>query len=112
MANFFKGILRANTGNYGDIEGPMTNLKSGKLAITLEKGKCIAWIVGQDDVELSKENVKKVELVTSNVEIYDLSSGGGKRYVVNIYSIEMADGSVGTLRLVAATQHKVLALIQ
>ena len=59
MAGFFKGLLRANSANYGDLEGPMTNLKSGRLAIAIEKGKCIAWIVGQDDVELSKENVIK-----------------------------------------------------
>ena len=30
MANFFKGMLRANSTNYGDLEGPMTGIKKGK----------------------------------------------------------------------------------
>ena len=68
MAGFFKGLLRANLGNYGDLEGPMTKLKKGKLTITIEKGKCIAWIVGADDIELNRETVKSVELISGNVK--------------------------------------------
>lgn len=112
MANFFKGLLRANGANYGDLEGPMTKLKRGRLTINIEKGKCIAWIVGQDDIELSKENVKKVDLISTNVYVKDLASGGGKENVVNIYKIEMKTGEVGTLRLKAAAANKVLMLIQ
>ena len=112
MAGFFKGMLRANAANYGDLEGPMTNLKKGKLTLTIEKGKCIAWIVGQDDIELSKDNVKAVELISSNVPIRDLASGGGKPCQVNVYKIEMKNGQVGTLRLVSATEYKVLQLIK
>lgn len=112
MAGFFKGLLRANSANYGDLEGPMTNLKSGRLAIAIEKGKCIAWIVGQDDVELSKENVKSVEMISSHQIIRDLSSGGGKPYDVNVYKIEMTNGQVGTLRLLSASEYKVLNLIK
>ncbi len=112
MANFFKGLLRANTANYGDLEGPMTNLKKGRLTLTIEKGKLIAWIVGQDDVELSKDNVKGVELISSHQIIRDLASGGGKTYDVNVYRIEMKNGQVGTLRLLSASEYKVLQFIK
>lgn len=112
MAGFFKGMLRANAANYGDLEGPMTKLKSGKLTLTIEKGAVIAWIVGQDDIELNKTNVKAVDLISSNIMVRDLGSGGGKPWTVNVYRITMADDSVGTLRLVANTEYKVLQLIK
>ena len=112
MAGFFKGLLRANSTLYGDLEGPMTNLKSGRLSISIEKGKCIAWIVGQDDIELSTENVKNVEKLSDNIVISNLASGGGKQYEVNVYKIEMKNGQVGTLRLVSRLEYKVLQLIK
>ena len=112
MAGFFKGMLRANAANYGDLEGPMTGLKSGKLTITIEKGKCIAWIVGQPDIELSKANVAKVEMISGGQIIRDLASGGGKTYNVNVYRIEMKNGQVGTLRLLSGSEYKVLMLIK
>lgn len=112
MAGFFKCLIRANKANYGDLEGPMTNLKKGKLTISIEKGKCIAWISGKDDIELSTENVKSVSLISSNVPIRDLTSGGGKPCQVNVYKIEMKNGQVGTLRLVTSTEYKVLQLIK
>lgn len=110
--NFLKGILRANSGNYGDLEGPMTNLKSGKLTLAIEKGKCIAWIVNEEDVELSKDNVASVEPISTGIAIKDLTSGGGKDAIVNVYRITLKNGQVGTLRLVANSEYKVLQIIK
>lgn len=112
MANFFKGILRSFTGSpYGDLGGPVTGLQNekGKLVVSIEKGKCIAWTAGMDDVELSKETVKRVEFINSNVQVDDFI--GNKINTVDIYSIEMTNGKVGTLRLVKSTKQKVLDLI-
>ena len=102
--SFWRGLVRVNTSNLGDLEGPMTGLKSGRYSICMEKGKVIAYIVRGEDLELSKENVKSLETVSTNV------SDNGK--VFNIYRIEMTNGQVGTLRLVTNTAHKVLMIIQ
>ncbi len=114
MANFLKGMLRANSTNYGDLEGPMTGIKKGKMQmpVCIEKGKCIAWGVGADDVELSKTTVKGVELIASNQIADDISGGQGKKFSINVYKIEMQDGQVGTLRLISGTEYKVLQLIK
>lgn len=112
MAGCIQGIKRCNLAHYGDLAGPMTNLKSGSLAITIEDNKVIAWIVNAEDIVLSSENVRSVELTVSSVPVSDLSSGGGKTYTVNIYRIEMTDGQVGTLRLKVATANRVLELLK
>ena len=112
MAGFFKCMLRANTSLCGDLEGSMTKLIKGKLSISVEKGKVIAWITGQDDIELSKENVQSVDLIDSDIIIKDLASGGGKVYKVNTYKIVMKDGKDGVLRLLTGSAVKVLAIIK
>lgn len=114
MANFFKGLVRANSTNYGDLEGSMTGIKRGKMQmpICIEKGKCLAWAVGSDDVELSKDTVKSVEPIASNQIVKDITGGQGKTYNVNVYKIAMKDGQVGTLRLLSGTEYKVLQLIK
>lgn len=110
---FFKGMKRCNMANYGDLEGgDITNLKRGRLSITLEGGKVIAWIVRAEDIELNKDNVQSLELISSRIRITDLSSGGGKPYEVNIYRITMKNGAVGTLRLLTGTEHKILMLLK
>lgn len=99
MANFFKGMLRTNTSPCcGDLEGPMTQLKNGRMTVTIEKGKCIAWIVGRDDVELSKQTVKNLEFIGAEV-IRITGNPKQEDCAAAIYKIEMANGDVGTLRL-------------
>ena len=112
MAGFFKNMLRANTSLCGDLEGSMTKLNKGRLSISIEKGKVIAWIVGQDDIELSKENVQSIDIIDNNIDIKDLASGGGKQYKVNVYKIVMKDGKEGVLRLLTGAAYKVLAIIK
>ena len=114
MANFFKGILRANSTNYGDLEGPMTGVKRGKtqMPICIEKGRCLAWGVGTDDIELSKDTVKGIELIASNQMAKDITGAQGKLCNINVYRITMKDGQVGTLRLLSGTEYKVLQLIK
>lgn len=113
MANFFKGMLRLNVfGNYGDLQGPMTNLNKGGFMITIEKGKCIAYIVGQPDIELSRENVQSVQPISKNQKVSDISGCGNKLCDVNIYRIKLKNGQEGTLRLLSGTEYKVLSLIQ
>ena len=109
MAGFFKCMLRANTSLCGDIEGPMTKMNKGRLSISVEKGKVIAWAAGTDDIELSKANVQSVNKLASNVMIKDLASGGGKIYKVDVYKIVMKDGKEGILRLLVGAAYKVLA---
>ena len=113
MANFFKGILRVNfKGNFGDLESQMIKNKDHKMAVTIEKGKCIAWIVGEDDIELSTDSIKKIELVDSDVKVSDMFNGASRvATIVDIYKIEMSNGQVGKLRLIRSTKRRVLALI-
>ncbi len=111
MGGCLQSLKRANMANYGDLEGAMTKLKSGKLTIAIEDGKVIAWIMNAGDIVLWKENVASVELSVPGVTITDLGSGGGKTYIVNIYRIVMKNGEEGTLRLIASTANKVLTLI-
>ena len=111
MAGCLEGMKRMYLAHYGDIEGPMTNLKSGSLAISIVNDQVVAWVVNAPDVILSKENVALVEMTASGVTVSDLSSGGGKTFTVNIYTIVMKNGQVGKLRLKINTADKVLALL-
>lgn len=72
----------------------------------------MAWTVGKDDIELTKENVKSIEPLSNSILIKDLGSGGGKDYIVNVYKIEMKNGETGIMRLVSGTEDKVLQLIK
>ena len=112
MAGFFKCLIRANTSRCGDLEGEMTGLIKGRLSVSIEKGKVIAWAVGSDDIELSKENVMSIDLVDSDLTISDLSSGGGKVYRVNAYKIVMKDGKQGVLRILTGSAVRVLSLLK
>ena len=112
MAGFFKCLLRANSSLCGDLEGEMTGLVKGRLSISVEKGKVVAWAAGADDIILSKEDILSVDLIDSDLTIKDLSSGGGKLYKVNAYKIVMKDGKQGVLRVLTGSAVKVLALIK
>ena len=113
MANIFKGLLRANSkaNICGDLEGPAADVNKGRLTVSMEKGKCIAWAVGHDDIELSKNTVKSYQKISSDITVKDIPSGGGKPYKVNIYRIEMKDGKTGTLRLLVGNEYKVIDAI-
>ncbi len=112
MANFFVGLLRANSKMYGDLEGEITNLNKGRLSISIIKGKCIAWIVGQPDIELSKENVKTVESISRDNIVDNFPSNAGKKIRANVYRITLTNGKTGILRLAAGDEYKVLQLIK
>lgn len=112
MANFFAGMLRANSKIYGDLEGEITNLNKGRLTVSIVKGKCIAWIVGQSDIELSKENVASVETISKDVVVTDYPSNHGKAIRSNVYRITLKNGKTGILRLTAGDEYKVLQLIK
>lgn len=57
---FFKGLLRANAKVLGDIEGPMTNVKSGKMPLSVIEGKLTMWAVGVEDAILNKADVQEL----------------------------------------------------
>ncbi len=110
--NFFKGMLRANKKMYGDLEGSVTKLKRGRLAVSIEKGVCIAWAVGSEDIELSRSTIKDVELISKDQIATDLPSGGGQRYQINVYRLTFKNGATGILRLTSGDEYKVLQLIK
>ena len=112
MAGCMEGFKRANLALHGDLEGPMTKLKSGRLSVSIIDGQVVAWVVGAEDVILSKDNVKAVTLSQSGVSVVDLTSGGGKTNIVNVYTIEMTNGDMGILRLKVESATKVLMLLQ
>ena len=112
MANFFVGLWRASFNNYGDIEGPMTKLKRGRMTLGILNGHVTAWIVGRDDIEFKKEDVASVTLTDANLMVKDLGSNGGKPVVINVYRIELKNGEVGILRLKRSSAQRILNLLQ
>ena len=107
---FFKGLKTANAKVLGDIEGPMTNVKSGKMPLSVIEGKLTMWAVGVEDAILNKADVQELAyLSTQNVK--DLASGGGKVYTVNTYRIVTAKGS-GVLRAVAGTETELMSFLK
>jgi hypothetical protein len=112
MAGFFKGLLRANAALYGDVEGSITELKRGKRSITIEKGQVVLWIVGENDIVLTKDDIEALEPISSNQMVKDLASGGGKLYSVNVYNLILKNGRSGIMRLVSGSEYKVLSLIK
>ena len=111
MANFFKGLARANSKDLcGDLEGSITGIR-GKINVSVEGGRVIAWVVGKPDIDLTKKAVV-FEKITDKVIVRDFASRGGKPVLVNIYHIELSDGKQGVLRLMLANEYKVVTLIK
>lgn len=107
---FFKGLLRANAQVLGDIEGPVTSAKSGKMPLSLIDGKLVIWAVGSADKVLLKENVKEISFTKAET-VNNLASGGGKSFTVNVYSLKTVEG-INTLRTVAKFDEKVMEYLK
>lgn len=107
---FFKGLLRANTQVLGDIEGPVTSGKSGKMPLSIIDGKLVMWAVGSADKVLSKENVKEISFTKAET-VNNLASGGGKSVTVNVYSLKTAEGT-NVLRTIAKFDNKVMEFLK
>ena len=101
--SFWRGFARVNSNNLGELWGPVTHLTgAGRMSIHREKsGRIVAYAVGMEDVELTRETVKSIELVETNVSF----DGIGE---CNVYDLEMRDGETGTLRLRITTERWVL----
>lgn len=98
-SGFFKQWKRSKGAIYGDIEGPMTKLKRGRMSIAYEDGKLIAFLLGAGEFELSEENVERLELIEENVPCENITNMYGVKKEIDRYKIVMKDGQVGTLRL-------------
>lgn len=109
VKGIFNGMSRSKSGIYGDLEGPMTNLESGKMVISIEDEKLIAWTVGRKDVELSTDTVEDI-LLFGRECVTDGACNGTKK-IMSFYFIEMKNGQMGTLRLFKDTEDKALQIL-
>lgn len=109
---FFAGMVRANGGLLGDVDAYVLGLKGGRAPLNFVNNELVAWAVKSEDFVLSKNNVKEVRLIQSDVKISDLSSGGGKLYVVNVYEVKLDDDHVVKMRLLTASADKALAKLR
>ena len=72
LAGCLEGMKRANSKNLaGWVEGPVAKLKSGKRQVLLEDGKLICFIVGEDDIVITKNDIDTVECgQTGSLRVY------------------------------------------
>lgn len=110
-SGFFKQWKRSKGAIYGDIEGPVTKLKRGRMSIAYEDGKFIAFLLGAGEFELSEKNVERLELIEENVSCENIANMFGVKKEIDRYKIVMKDGQVGTLRLVHEIADAVVGLL-
>lgn len=97
-AGCMEGMKRANSKKLaGWVEGPITHLKSGKRQVLLEDGKVICFIVGEDDIVITKNDVESIECVAQNIK---------ERYANNIidcnsYAVTLKNGEYGNFTIFA-----------
>ena len=93
MAGCLEGIKRANSGNLaGWVEGPVTKLKSGRRQVEIKDGKVYCFIVGADDIVLTKADVATFECVAQSTPI----SNGNKVVSCNTYAVALKNGDYGS----------------
>jgi len=96
LAGCLEGIKRANSPHLvGWVEGPVTKLKGGKRQVLLEDGKLICFVVGSEDIVLTKNDVDTVECVAQNLEIPQRD----KVMVCNSYAVTLKNGEYGTFTI-------------
>lgn len=98
LAGCLEGMKRANSKNLaGWVEGPVTKLKSGKRQVLLENGKLICFIVGEEDIIITKDLVDSVECVAQNLREHY----GNNTIICNSYAVKLKNGEYGTFTIFA-----------
>lgn len=91
-----QGIARANSRNLaGTVEGSVTHLKSGKRQVLLENGTVICFIVGEEDIVLTKNDVVSLECVAQNLTV----KHGNDVINCNSYAVTFKNGEFGTFNI-------------
>lgn len=107
---FIKGLLRANGQVVGDIEGPITPVKSGKMPLSIIDGNLTMWAVREFDKSISKTDVVEIKFEKTETAS-NLASNGGKPAVLNVYSLKTTNGT-NCLRVVAKYDDKVMSYLK
>ena len=98
MAACLEGMKRANSKNLaGWVEGPVAKLKSGRRQVLLEDGKIVCFIMGEDDVVITKNDVDTVECVAQNLK----EQYGNQMMVCSSYAVTLKNGEFGTFTIFA-----------
>ncbi len=96
LSGCLEGMKRANSKNLaGWVEGPVAKLKSGRRQVLLEDGKLICFIVGEDDVVITKNDIDTVECVAQNIK----EQYGNQFMVCNSYAVTLKNGDYGTFTI-------------
>lgn len=98
LAGCLEGIKRANSRNLaGWVEGPITKLKGGKRQVLLEDGKIICFVVGEEDIVITKNDIGSVECVAQNLK----EQYGNSTMICNSYAVTLKNGEYGTFTIFA-----------
>ena len=98
LAGCLEGIKRANSPKLaGWVEGPVTKLKGGNRQVLLEDGKLICFVVGAEDIVITKNDVDTVECVAQNLKL----QYGNNNYICNSYAVTLKNGDYGTFTIFA-----------
>ena len=109
LAGCLEGIKRANSPNLaGWVEGPLTKLKSGKRQVLIENGKVICFIVGEEDIVLTKNDVSSFECVAQSTQI----SEGNKIVSCNTYAVTLKNGEYGSFLIAVGKAGEFMMLMK
>lgn len=93
MAGCLDGIKRANSANLaGWVEGPITKLKSGRRQVEIKDGKVCCFIVGMDDIVITKDDVASFECIAQSSPI----TNGNSIVNCNTYAVTLKNGEYGS----------------
>mgnify|MGYP003480097331 FL=1 len=101
--NFFKSIVRYNTGLAAEIAGPVTGFPGLRVKrINFKKGRLLMWERGEYDVFLDSSDISFVRVVGYNFPI--LKGSNGITYAT--YVDVMIDGKINRMRIRTASVAK------
>ena len=109
MAGCLEGIKRANSKNLaGWVEGPIAQLKSGRRQVLIEDGQIICFIVGADDIVLTKKDVESFECVAQSSPI----TNGNSIVNCNTYAVTLKNGEYGSFLIAIAKAGEFMMLMK
>lgn len=96
LSGCLEGMKRANSKNLaGWVGGPIAHLKSGERQVLIEDGKVVCFIVGEEDIVITKNDVETVECVAQNMP----KQYGNNVMQCNSYAVTLKNGEYGTFTI-------------
>jgi len=93
---FFKNTKRANSKDLaGWVDGSITHMKRGFRQFSVENGKTVLWVVGEEDIVIEPNQVESFELAATDIK----RQLGNQVMNCDSYTIVLTNGESGVMTI-------------